>query len=363
LGEILNRTQQDLSLLIPKVALQMRMIKWQNGIVLTPDQTRLPLEEITLEIKTADQMCEAIKVLRIRGAPLLGAAAAFGIALTAYHSKSNTKDKLLAELEIAADKIKQTRPTAVNLFWAADRILTKSRSFAGTAEELKKVTIIEAQKIADEDALNNRAIGKNGAELVKNGDTILTHCNAGELCSVEYGTALGVVRAAWEQGKKIKVIADETRPLLQGARLTTYELMRDGIPVTLITDNMAAHIMSKNLVNLVIVGADRIVQDAVFNKIGTYGVAVLAKEHGIPFYVAAPKSTFDLTRKAAEVVIEERDPAEVTSFGGRQVAPKGVRVYNPSFDATPLKYVTGIITETRVYTRNDFGKFKPDYRL
>lgn len=335
----------------------MRMIKWQNGTVLTPDQTKLPLQEVTLEIRTVDQMCEAIKVLRIRGAPLLGAAAAFGIAIAAYHSKAESKEKLLEELEDAAIAIKRQRPTAVNLFWAADRVLALARRFTGTPKDLKSAVVEEAQRIADEDAKNNHAIGKNGAALVKDGDTILTHCNAGELCSVEYGTALGVVRAAVEEGKKIKVIADETRPLLQGARLTTYELMRDGIPVTLITDSMAAYVMSRGLVNLVVVGADRIVQDAVFNKIGTYGLAILAKEHKIPFYVAAPKSTFDMSRKAANVIIEERKPEEVTHIGDTQIAPTGVKVFNPSFDATPLKYISGIICETQVYYPKDFAKF------
>ncbi len=339
------------------------MIEWQSGTVRTIDQTKLPLDEVTLKIENVDQMCEAIKVLRIRGAPLLGAAAGFGIALAAYHSRARNKEKLLMEMETAAEEIRRTRPTAVNLFWAIDRVLAEARIFVGSVEDLKTAVVAEAQKIADEDVAQNHAIGKNGASLIKDGDTILTHCNAGELCAVEYGTALGVVRAAWEQGKKIKVIADETRPLLQGARLTAYELMRDGIPVTLITDNMAAHVMSKGLVDLVVVGADRIVQDAVFNKIGTYGVAVLAKEHGIPFYVAAPKSTFDLARKAADIVIEERPAVEVTSFGGRQVAPIGVSVYNPAFDATPLKYVTGIINESQVYFKEDFSKFKLGLQL
>jgi len=187
---------------------------------------------------------------------------------------------------------------------------------------------------------------------------ILTHCNAGELCAVEYGTALGVVRAAWEQNKKIKVIADETRPLLQGARLTTYELKRDGIPVTLITDNMAGYVMSKGLVNKVIVGADRIVQDAVFNKIGTYSVAVLAKEHKVPFYVAAPISTFDLKHKASDILIEERKPEEITNIGCQQIAPCGVNVMNPAFDATPLKYVSAIICEKKVIHNKDFKNFK-----
>lgn len=336
----------------------MRMIKWQNGTVITPDQTKLPLQEVTLEIKTVEQMAEAIKMLRVRGAPLLGAAAGFGVAIAAYRSKAKTPKQLLSELEAAGALIKAQRPTAVNLFWGVDRVLDKAKAISGDVEELKAAVVEEAQKIADEDAAQNRAIGKNGSVLIEDGDTILTHCNAGELATVEYGTALGVIRAAWEQGKKIKVIADETRPLLQGARLTAYELKRDGIPVTLITDNMAAHVMSKGMVDKVIVGADRIVQDAVFNKIGTYGVAVLAHEHKIPFYVAAPKSTFDLSCKAADVIIEERKPDEVTHVGCQQTAPDGVAVYNPAFDATPLKYVTAIICETKVYYSKDFHAFK-----
>lgn len=334
----------------------MRMIRWQNGTVLTIDQTKLPLEETDLEIKTVKQMAEAIKNLRIRGAPLLGAAAAYGIALAGYLSDARNMDEFLSDLEDSATIIKRQRPTAVNLFWATDRMLTLARSFSGDIEDLRNKIIEEAKKIADEDANQNYAIGKNGAEIVKDGDSILTHCNAGELATVEYGTALGVIRAAWAQGKKIRVIADETRPLLQGARLTTYELMREGIPVTLITDNMAAYVMSKGLIDLVIVGADRIVQDAVFNKIGTYGIAILAKEHKIPFYVAAPKSTFDLTRKADKVLVEERKPEEVTHIGTCQVAPLGISVFNPSFDATPLKYVSGIITEDGIYQKRDFEK-------
>lgn len=339
----------------------MRMIKWQNGTVITPDQTKLPLQEVTLEIKTVEQMAEAIKNLRVRGAPLLGASAGFGVALAAYHSKAKTKEKLLSELDDAGATIKRQRPTAVNLFWGVDRVLNRVHSIQGGIEEIKAAVVEEAQKIADEDAQNNRLMGKNGAVLIKDGDTILTHCNAGELCAVEYGTALGVVRAAWEQGKKIKVIADETRPLLQGARLTAYELKRDGIPVTLITDNMAGYVMSRGLVSKVIVGADRIVQDAVVNKIGTFSVAVLAHEHGIPFYVAAPKSTFDLTRTSKDVIIEERKPEEVTHVGSCQIAPDGVAVMNPAFDITPLKYVSAIITETQVYyqkTTNNSKKAK-----
>ncbi|MGD6805402.1 MAG: S-methyl-5-thioribose-1-phosphate isomerase [Candidatus Bathyarchaeia archaeon] len=334
------------------------MIKWQNGVVITPDQTKLPLQEVTLEIRSVEQMAEAIKMLRVRGAPLLGAAAGFGVAIAAYHSTAKSPAQFMAEIEAAGTLIKRQRPTAVNLFWGVDRVLGKAKSISGSVEEIRAAVIEEAQKIADEDAAQNRAIGKNGAVLIKDGDTILTHCNAGELATVEYGTALGVIRAAWEEGKKIKVIADETRPLLQGARLTAYELKRDGIPVTLITDNMAGYVMSKGLVNKVIVGADRIVQDAVFNKIGTYSVAVLAHEHGIPFYVAAPKSTFDLTCKAADVTVEERKPDEVTHVGCQQTAPDGVPVYNPAFDATPLKYVSAIICESRVIHSSDFGDFR-----
>jgi len=336
----------------------MRTIEWQDGTVITIDQTRLPHETVTLKIKTVDEMAEAIKNLRVRGAPLLGAAAAFGLALAACNSKAGCVSELLAELEDAANILKGTRPTAVNLFWAADRVLDKARDFRGTVEELKTLVVQEAQRIADEDAEANRAMGKNGAALINDGDVVLTHCNAGELATVEYGTALGVIRAAWKQGKKIKVIATETRPLLQGARLTAYELKRDGIPVTLITDSMVGYVMHKRMVNKVVVGADRIVQDAVINKIGTFTVAVLAHEHGVPFYVAAPKSTFDLTRKAADVIIEERKPAEVTHFGSQQVATSGIGVLNPAFDITPLKYVSAIIHESGVYYKKDFAKFK-----
>ena len=336
----------------------MRTIEWKDGTVITIDQTRLPHETVTLKIKTIDEMAEAIKNLRIRGAPLLGAAAAFGLALTACHSKANCTSELLAELEDSAKTLKSTRPTAVNLSWAADRILSKAQDFSGSAEELKAIVIREAQRIADEDAEANRAIGKNGAELINDGDVILTHCNAGELATVEYGTALGVIRAAWKQGKKIKVIATETRPLLQGARLTAYELKRDGIPVTLITDNMVGYVMHKRLVNKVVVGADRIVQDAVVNKIGTFTIAVVAHEHGVPFYVAAPKSTFDLAHTSTDVIIEERKPNEVTHLGSQQIAPHGTGVLNPAFDITPLRYVTAIVSESGIYYRKDFAKFK-----
>ncbi len=336
----------------------MRTVEWQDGTVVTVDQTKLPLETVNLKIKTVEEMAEAIKNLRVRGAPLLGAAAAFGLALAAYHSKASCVSELLAELEDSAKTLKSTRPTAVNLFWAADRVLGKARDFQGNVEDLKTLVVGEAQSIADEDAEANRAMGENGAALIKDGDVVLTHCNAGELATVEYGTALGVIRAAWRQGKKVKVIATETRPLLQGARLTAYELKRDGIPVTLITDSMVGYVMQKRLVDKVVVGADRIVQDAVVNKIGTFTVAVLAHEHGVPFYVAAPKSTFDLAHKSSDVIIEERKPTEVTHYGGQRVAAAGIGVLNPAFDVTPLKYVSAIIYEGGVYYQKDFAKFK-----
>ena len=335
----------------------MRTIKWCDGTVLTVDQTRLPHEIVTLELKTVEQMAEAIKTLRIRGAPLLGAAAGFALALTAYHSTAKNKKIFLSELDEAGVTIKNTRPTAVNLFWAIDRVLFKARCFSGNIDGLKNFVVQEAQRIADEDAEANLAIGRNGADLIHDGDKVLTHCNAGELATVEYGTALGVIRAAWNQGKKIEVIAAETRPLLQGARLTAYELKRDGIPVTLITDNMVGYVMQKRLVNEVIVGADRIVQDAVVNKIGTFTVAVIAKEHGVPFYVAAPTSTFDLTRSSTDVIIEERSPTEVTHIGSQQIAAQDVGALNPAFDITPLRYVSAIVCETRVYGKTDFARF------
>jgi len=318
----------------------------------------LPHRIVSLKIKTVNEMAEAIRELKIRGAPLLGAAAGFALALSAYYSEAKTKEQLLGALEETGKTIKSTRPTAVNLFWATDRVLDKARTFSGNVTEMRRLVIQEAKNIADEDAEANLAIGKNGAKLISDGDVILTHCNAGELATVEHGTALGVIRAAWKEGKKIRVIATETRPLLQGARLTAYELKRDGIPVTVITDNMVGYVMHKKLANAVMVGADRIVQDAVINKIGTFTVAVVAKEHNVPFFVAAPKSTFDLTRKSTDVTIEERKPTEVTHFGSIKVAADGVGVLNPAFDITPLSYVSAIICENRVYYQKDFPKFK-----
>jgi methylthioribose-1-phosphate isomerase len=338
--------------------MQKRTIEWRDGTVRTIDQSRLPWETAILEMKSCSDVAEAIKTMKIRGAPLLGVAAAFALALTAYHSKRKSRKELVQELEKAAEILRSTRPTGVNLFWAVDRILAKAREFSGSAEALAAFVVEEAKKIADEDAAANHMIGKFGAELIRDGDVILTHCNAGALATVEYGTALGVIRAAWEQGKRIRVIATETRPKLQGARLTTYELKRDGIPVTLITDSMVGYVMYKRLVSKVVVGADRIVKDAVINKIGTFTVAVLAKEHGIPFYVAAPKSTFDLTHNSADVIIEERKPEEVTQIGSLRIAAEGVDALNPAFDITPIEYVTAIICESGILYKKDFDKFK-----
>lgn len=336
----------------------MRTIEFNAGIVTTIDQSKLPHLHENIRLCSAEDIAEAIRTMKIRGAPLLGASAAYALALTAYHSKAQRERELLQELDHAAQIIRETRPTAVNLFWALGRILDKAQKFVGSEKKLAELIIHEADRIADEDAEANRKIGKYGSKLIKEGDTILTHCNAGALATVDYGTALGIIRSACEQGKKINVIATETRPKLQGARLTCYELQQAKIPVKLVTDNMVGYIMRQGLVDKVIVGADRIVQDAVVNKIGTYTVAVLAKEHGIPFYVAAPISTFDLTRKADDVIIEDRSPEEVTCIGTLRIAPKGVTALNPSFDITPLKYVSAIICETGILYKQDYRKFR-----
>ncbi len=338
----------------------MRTIEWHNGTVTTIDQTKLPKETRILKMQSHQEIAEAIKTMKIRGAPLLGAAAAFALALVAYHSRTRNKEELISELEEAARAIRETRPTAVNLFWALDRIMKKAKTSPGNLRDLTQIVIKEAQKIADEDASANRQIGKYGAELIVDEDRILTHCNAGALATVEYGTALGVIRAAWSQRKRISVFATETRPQLQGARLTTYELKKEGIPVTLITDNMVGYVMQKKMISKVIVGADRIVQDAVINKIGTFTIAVLAKEHSVPFYVAAPTSTFDLSRKSSEVTIEERKPEEVTHIGQQEIAARGVKVLNPAFDITPLAYVTAIVCENGILYKQDFRKLKPN---
>jgi methylthioribose-1-phosphate isomerase len=323
----------------------VRTIEWKDGVVVIVDQTKLPNEVVWVEMKNSDDVASAIKKMKLRGAPLIGIAAAYGLALTAFHSKAEKREDLMKELEMSAEVLRKTRPTAVNLFWAIDRVMKRAQETLGTKEALAEAVVAEAQRMANEDVEVNRKMGKHGSQLIEDGDVVLTHCNAGSLATVDYGTALGVVRAAIEEGKNVKVIACETRPKLQGARLTCFELMRDGIPVTLIADTMVGYVMSKGLVDKVVVGADRIVRDAVLNKIGTYNVAVLASEHGIPFYVAAPTSTMDPSRTSEEAVIEERNPNEVTNVRSERIAPEGVKVLNPAFDITPLEYVDAVITE------------------
>ena len=329
----------------------MRTIEWKNNSVLTVDQTKLPRRLVYVKLTSCRDVALAIKTMKIRGAPLMGAAAAYGLALTASHSRASTKEELLKQIQDSVRLLKQTRPTGANLFWAVDRILKRiSEVTDSSVDAVRDLIVTEAQRVADEDVEMNKKIGEHGSRLIANGEAILTHCNAGALATVDYGTALGVIRAAWDQGKKISVIATETRPKLQGARLTAYELKTMGIPFVLITDNMVGYVMSKGLVNHVITGADRIVKDAVINKIGTYSIAVLAREHHIPFYAAAPLSTFDLSHAAKDVIIEERSSEEITRIGNKIIAPEGTKTLNPAFDITPMKYVTAVICEKGVFT-------------
>ncbi len=328
----------------------MRTIDWNdesNSIVMI-DQTLLPLEYKVIECKTLASLCEAIKSLRVRGAPALGAAGAYGMALAATLSSSSSMEILTRDLEIAAKTIKATRPTAINLAWGVDRIMSAIAD-AYDRDGIKDVVLCEAKNIADEDVATNKKLGKYGAKLLEDGDTVMTHCNAGKMACVDWGTALGVIRSAVEAGKEISVIACETRPLNQGGRITSWELMQDNIDVTLITDSMSGHVMSKGMVDKVIVGADRITADAVFNKIGTYTHSVIAREHEIPFFVAAPISTFDPNNWEDTVIIEQRDANELRFFKDVQIAPADVKVYNPAFDATPMENVTAVITEKGVF--------------
>lgn len=327
-------------------------VEWRDGAVRILDQSRLPGAVEFLDCRDYHTVARAIKELRVRGAPAIGVTAAMGVALGAQSLRvAEYEDFAQGVLEICAH-LAATRPTAVNLFWALERMKqTVARSRGKPLEDIKRGLIEESQRLLDDDIAVNKAIGRHGAELVADGHAILTHCNAGALATAGYGTALGVVRAAWEQGKKIRVLAGETRPVLQGARLTVWELMQDRIPVTLITDNMAGALMKLGRIDLCVVGADRIAANGdVANKIGTYSIAVLAKAHGIPFYVAAPHSTIDLsTASGDQIQIEHRMPQEVLSvFGGPSIAPVGVEVLNPAFDVTPAKYVTAIITERGV---------------
>lgn len=329
--------------------LAIKPLEWRDGAVRWIDVSKIPWEEHIVETRDVERLAKAIERLEIRGAPAIGVAAALGIAMVAYNSDAETVEQLLRDVERAAERLRRTRPTAYNLFWAIDRMLSTARRAAESSntDGLRKTLVDEALRIMREDIEANMAMGRIGAELVEDGDTILTHCNTGALATAGYGTALGVVRAAWEQGKKISVIATETRPLLQGARLTVWELVKEGIPVRLITDNMVGYVMAKGLVSKVFLGADRILLTGhVTNKIGTYAIAALAKRHGVPFYVVAPTSTIDPGTRPEDIVIEERGPDEVrTILGKLTITVPNVEVYNPAFDTTPPELITAIITE------------------
>jgi methylthioribose-1-phosphate isomerase len=325
-------------------------LEWKNGRLVMIDQRKLPLKEIYLEYGDYSGVARAIETMVVRGAPAIGVAAAYGVALGVLALENAAG--LDRRFDAVYRRLERTRPTARNLFWALERMrrafeANRGRALAG----LKRAMVAEARAIEREDVETNKAIGRHGRGLIKDGWTVLTHCNAGELATAGYGTAIGVIRAAHDQGKKIRVFSDETRPFLQGARLTCWELDRRGIPVVLITDSMAGWFMKSGEIQAAVVGADRIARNGdTANKIGTYSVAVLAKEHGIPFYVAAPMSTVDASLKSgAEIPIEERNAREVRTIGGRCVTLPGIAVRNPAFDVTPAKYITGIITENGVF--------------
>src|SRR5215467_9179507 len=331
----------------------IKTLEWTDQGVVMIDQRLLPAQEIYPVFKTYEEVAWAIKEMVIRGAPAIGIAAAMGVALGARDAKTEDANELDQAFDQICDVIGSTRPTAVNLFWAIDRmrkLYAVLRNAKAPLGEIRSRLIAEAMRMHDEDVEINRAMGLNGAELIPDGATVLTHCNAGALATAGYGTALGVIRAAVEAGKRVAVYADETRPFLQGARLTSWELNKDGIPVTLITDNMAGHFMKRGDIDCVVVGADRIAANGdTANKIGTYSVAVLARENDIPFYVAAPLSTVDLnTPDGSKIPIEERDAREVTHVGPSRLAPEGIGVRNPAFDVTPARYIRGIITEAGV---------------
>ena len=323
-------------------------LEWTESGVLFIDQTKLPTEETYVNCTTHEQVADVIRTMVVRGAPAIGVSAAMGIALGVNNSKAKDGGELQPEFDQICDLMSKTRPTAVNLFWAIRRMRDRFEEVkALPISGVKKALIEESQRMHAEDIAANQAMGKHGATLMPTSGGVLTHCNAGALATCGYGTALGVIRAAVEAGKKIHVYADETRPFLQGSRLTAWELMKDGIPTTVISDNMAGVMMKQGKIGAIVVGADRIAANGdVANKIGTYTVAVLAKEHGIPFYVAAPISTIDLaTSEGGKIPIEQRHRDEVTHIAGKSIAPEGVGVENPAFDVTPAKYVTAIITE------------------
>jgi methylthioribose-1-phosphate isomerase len=323
----------------------LKTVEWKDNKVVMIDQTKLPNQLVFATYDDFNQVADAIRNLVVRGAPAIGVSGAFGLALASIQSKATTKEQLLEDLEKAKAILFETRPTAVNLSWGLERIMKIARS-GDSVEQIIELVIDEAKKMADQDIEINKTMGKNGSELFDNNDTIMTHCNAGALATVAYGTALGVIRATKESGKNVKVIATETRPIQQGSRLTAFELKHDGFDVSLIPDTAVGYSMANGLVNKVVVGADRIVKTGhVFNKIGTYQVATMAKQHGIPFYVAAPLSTFDMKTNAKDVIIEMRKGTEVTGIGDKKTAPDGIGVINPAFDMTPPELISGIITE------------------
>jgi len=335
---------------VSKACSELRTIWWDRGSVIIIDQRLLPHKLKYLRLKSYVEVAKAIKNMVIRGAPAIGVAAAMGLALAVVNLKTNNREILMNRLEKAADTIRSTRPTAVNLFWAIDRVMEVARE-TSSVEELKKKVLEEALKMAEEDIEVNKMIGEHGSKLIEDGDRILTHCNAGALATVGYGTALGIIRTAYRQGKKITVYASETRPRLQGAKLTVWELLREHIPVKLITDNMAAFLMQRGEISKVIVGADRIIAKTghVINKIGTLSHAIAAKYYGVPFIVAAPVSSIDFKNVLEEVVIEERDVREVLYIDNVRIAPKGVEAINPAFDITPPELVSYIVTERGIF--------------
>ena len=326
----------------------IQTLEWTDQGVRFIDQTKLPTEEVYVNCTTHEQVADVIRNMVVRGAPAIGVAAAMGVALGVKNSKAESTADLKRDLDAISDLIGKTRPTAVNLFWAIRRMQEKfERIRIRPVPQIKQELIEEAKRMHAEDIAANQAMGRHGATLMPSSGGVLTHCNAGALATAGYGTALGVIRAAVEQGKKIHVYADETRPFLQGSRLTAWELMKDGIPTTVISDNMAGVMMKQGKIGAIVVGADRIAANGdVANKIGTYTVAILAKEHGIPFYVAAPISTVDLAcADGSQIPIEQRNSKEVTHIAGKQMTPDGVGVENPAFDVTPAKYVAAIITD------------------
>ncbi|MBD1845337.1 S-methyl-5-thioribose-1-phosphate isomerase [Cyanobacteria bacterium FACHB-63] len=336
---------------------QVYPVVWNHDRVLLIDQTRLPSEYTTVEIRCCDEMAQAIKTMIVRGAPAIGVAAAYGMYLGARDIKTPNREQFLAQLETIAAQLRATRPTAVNLFWAIDQMLKTARQTLGSVESLKEALLYTAKQIQEDDLATCRSIGDHGlAALPATPERLrlLTHCNAGALATAGYGTALGVVRSAWAANRLARVYADETRPRLQGAKLTAWECAHEGIPVTLITDNMAAHCMQRGMIDAVVVGADRIAANGdAANKIGTYSVALIAKAHNIPFFVAAPVSTIDFSiAEGSQIPIEERDSSEIYQIGETSICPSGIEFYNPAFDVAPAELITAIITE--------FGAFAPD---